>query len=75
MKITGTNSYIVLDQDERKIKVEGEMVIGGFIAEIKSMRSFEPPHEDEVLTEEIIQCYINETIKKTKGSHMFIKFN
>lgn len=67
MKITGTNG--------RKIKVEGEMVIGGFIAEIKSMRSFEPPHEDEVLTEEIKQSYIDETTKKTKASHLFIKFN
>lgn len=35
MKITGTNSYIILDIDGWKIKVEGEMVVGGFFAEKK----------------------------------------
>lgn len=33
MKITGTSSYVVLDIEG--IKAEGEMIVGGFIAEKK----------------------------------------
>lgn len=74
MKITGTSSYIILDIDGWKIKAEGEMVIGGFYAEVKSMQQFEPPHEKTPLTDEIKQKYIDEAIKKTAGSHMVIHF-
>ncbi|MCL5497913.1 Imm74 family immunity protein [Escherichia coli] len=74
MKITGTNAYIILDIDGRKIKVEGERVLGGFFAEIKSMQQFEPPHENTPLTDEIKQKYIDEAIKKTAGSHRVIHF-
>ncbi|MFE8100758.1 Imm74 family immunity protein [Brenneria goodwinii] len=74
MKITGTNSYIILDDDGRKIKVEGEMVIGGFIADIKSIKNFEPPYKKEELTEETKREYIDKTIKKTVGTYMEIKF-
>jgi len=44
MKITGTSSYVVLDIDGWKIKVEGELVIGGFVAKKESMRKFEHPY-------------------------------
>jgi hypothetical protein len=74
MKITGTSSYIILDIDGWKIKTEGEMVIGGFYAEIKSMQQFEPPYEKVPLTDEIKQKYIDEAITKTAGSHMVIHF-
>jgi len=74
MKITGTNSYIVLDIDGRKIKVQGEMVVGGFIAEVSTMQRFEPPYENVTLTEDLKRIYINEAIKKTSNSHMDIQF-
>lgn len=74
MKITGTSSYIILDIDGWKIKAEGEMVIGGFYAEIKSMQQFEPPYEKTPLTDEIKQKYIDEAITKTADSHMVIHF-
>lgn len=64
MNITGTSSYIILDMDGRKIKAQGERVIGGFYAEIKSMQQFEPPHEKTPLTDEIKRQYMDEAIKK-----------
>ncbi|MDX5631001.1 MULTISPECIES: Imm74 family immunity protein [unclassified Brenneria] len=64
MKIIGTNSYIILDDDGKKIKVEGEMVIGEFIVNVKSMKNFEPPYEKEELTEEVKKEYIDKTIQK-----------
>ncbi|MCG8711011.1 hypothetical protein JHU04_004349 [Brenneria sp. 4F2] len=74
MKITGTNSYIILDDGGRKIKVEGEMIIGGFIANINSIKNFEPPYEKEELTEETKREHIDKTIKKTADTYMEIKF-
>lgn len=74
VKITGTNSYIILDYNGRKIKVEGEMIVGGFVAEKNTMKRYEPPFENELVTEEVKEKYIQEALKKTKGSHMVIQF-
>lgn len=74
MKVTGTNSYIVLEDKGRKIKVQGERVSGGFIADISSIEKFEPPYQDEKLTEDIKQRYINKAVRKTAGTHMVITF-
>lgn len=75
MKITGTSSYVVLDIEGKKIKAEGEMIVGGFIAEKNTMKKFEPPYENEPVTDAIRQKYIDEAVRKTQGSHMVIKFN
>lgn len=74
MKITGTNGYIILFVDGRAIKIAGERIIGGFVAEINSIRNFEPPFEHETLTEEIKSRYIAEATKKTKHSNFVIQF-
>lgn len=74
MNITGTNSYIILDIDGWKIKAQGERVVGGFYAEIKSMQQFEPPHEKTPLTDEIKRQYMDEAMKKTANSQMVIHF-
>ncbi|ADD78090.1 Hypothetical Protein PANA_2923 [Pantoea ananatis LMG 20103] len=74
MKITGTSSYVMLDIDGRKIRAEGEMVVGGFVAEKNTMRQFEPPYESEPVTDAVRQRYIDEAVKKTQGSHMVLKF-
>lgn len=74
MKITGTSSYVMLDIDGKKIKAQGEMIVGGFIAEKDTMKKFEPPYENEPVTEAVRQKYINEAVQKTHDSHMVIKF-
>ena len=74
MKITGANSYIILDIDGWKIRVLGERVVGGCIAEKKTMQRFEPPHENVLLSEDMKSMYINGAINKTSNSHMVIKF-
>lgn len=74
MKITGTSSYVLLDIDGKKIKAQGEMTVGGFIAEKDTMKKFEPPYENEPVTESVLDDYIDEAVKKTKNSHMVIKF-
>ena len=74
MKITGTSSYVMLDIDGKKIRAEGEMVVGGFVAETSTMKQFEPPYESEPVTDAVRQNYIDEAVKKTQGSHMVLKF-
>ena len=74
MKITGTSSYVMLDIDGKKIRAEGEMVVGGFVAEKSTMKQFEPPYESEPVTDVVRQRYIDEAVKKTQASHMVLTF-
>lgn len=64
IKITGDRSYVVLDIDGWKIKVEGELVIEGFIAKKESIQKFEPPYNNVDLTDAIKIRYIDEAIIK-----------
>ncbi|WP_235192683.1 hypothetical protein [Erwinia mallotivora] len=64
MKITGMSSYIILEHNGRKIKVMGEMIVGGFVADLSTIKGFEYPYEDEVLPDSIKSYFINEAIKK-----------
>ena len=54
MRITGSNSYIKFDlENGYVIKGEGERLVGGkFVVDKDSMEFWEPPHEDEMITEE-----------------------
>ncbi len=74
MKITGTRSYIQIEIDGKVVKVEGEMLIGGFVAEKDSMKHWEPPYEKELLSEKEKQDIIEQVTEMTKGSHMVITF-
>jgi hypothetical protein len=64
----------MLDIDGKKIRAEGEMVVGGFVAETSTMKQFEPPYESEPVTDAVRQQYIDEAVKKTQGSHMVLRF-
>ena len=37
MKITGTRTYIDVEDEGRVIRIQGEMIIGGFVAYKRSM--------------------------------------
>ena len=62
MKITGSSYYIKFDLENGYIlKAEGERLIGKkFIVYKDSMKSWEPPHEDELVTEGQIVDIIKE---------------
>lgn len=74
MKITGTNSYIIFDIEGWKIRVRGEKVVGGFVAEKKTMQRFEHPYENVFLSKDVKRMYVNGAISKTSDSHMVIHF-
>ena len=62
MKITGTMSFIEVEIDNKIIKIDGEIIIGGFAASIKSMESWEPHHENELFND--LNYNINCTTQK-----------
>ena len=42
---------IEVEIDNKIIKIDGEIIIGGFAASIKSMESWEPHHENELFND------------------------
>ena len=59
MKITGTSSYIEVEIDNKVVKIQGEMIVGGFVAYSDTIVKWEPPHEsiiiDKVMKDKIIK--------------------
>lgn len=73
IKITGTRSYIDVEVDGKEVRIQGEMIVGGFVAYKKSMVKWSFP-KDELIDDETKQYIINKVIEKTKDSHMVIIF-
>lgn len=72
-KITGTNTYIDVEIDERMIRIYGELVVGGFVCYEKSIREWMVPFEEPV-TEAEKQMIIQKVLEKSQGSNMKITF-
>ena len=73
VKITGTNTYIDVELDDRTARIAGEMIVGGFVCYKSSMKNWLVP-ENEPLTEEDKKKIIQKVTEKTAGSHMVITF-
>ena len=74
MKITGTRSYIKVTFEGKTVKISGEMIVGGFVADKNSIRNWEPPYNDKSINDTEKQNIIDAVINKTKISHMIITF-
>ena len=74
MNITGTMSYIKVEIEGETVKIEGEKVIGGFIAFKNTIKNWEPPYENEIIDEKLKQEIIQKVSDKTKNSHLVITF-
>ena len=70
-KITGTNTYIDVELDDRTVRILGEMIVGGFVCYKSSMKNWLIP-ENEPLTEGDKNEIIQKVTEKTAGSHMVI---
>ncbi|BCN32373.1 Imm74 family immunity protein [Anaeromicropila herbilytica] len=73
IKITGTRSYIDVEVDGKEVRIQGEMIVGGFVAYKKSMVKWNSP-KDELIDDETKQYIIKKVVEKTKDSHMVIVF-
>ena len=76
MKITGSNSYVKFDlENGYVVKAEGEMLVGGkFVVFKNSMKTWEPPHENEELSEDEIQNIIDQVQKSMNENTVQILF-
>lgn len=76
MKITGTRSYMRVQMDDgRIVKIDGELVVGGFVAESESIKKWEQPAGipiDEETKAYIIKKVLEESAKDT--SYLKITF-
>ena len=72
-KLTGTNTYIDVELDDRTVRILGEMIVGGFVCYKSSMKNWLIP-ENEPLTEGDKNEIIQKVTEKTVGSHMVITF-
>ncbi|MBU3102435.1 hypothetical protein KPL44_24715 [Clostridium sp. DSM 17811] len=67
-------SYIKVEIDEKVVKIEGEMIVGRFVALKNTIRNWEPPHNNEVIDDKMKDEIIDKVINKTKNSHLVITF-
>lgn len=74
MKITGTRSYINVELDGKTVKIEGEMLIGGFVAYKDTIKNWETPYEQIPITDEEKEDIIKRVIDYTKNSHFVVEF-
>ncbi|MBO7208012.1 MAG: hypothetical protein J6W10_10430 [Kiritimatiellae bacterium] len=73
VKIKGTRDYIDVYIDDKVVRIPGEMVHGGFIAEKGGIRVWKEP-EGKPITAEEREEIMKSVIDKTSGSHMVITF-
>jgi len=52
MKITGTRSYILVEYDDRILKIKGELTMTAFYASLSSIDCWEPPFENAKVTDD-----------------------
>lgn len=67
MKITGTRSWLCFDfENGYRIKATGELLSNyRFAVDTSSLRNWEPPHENETITNEQIKDIITSVDKMT----------
>lgn len=76
MKITGSNSYIKFDLENGYVlKADGEMLVGKkFVVYKDSMKAWEPPHQDEKITEEQVIDIIEQVERNINENTVQIVF-
>lgn len=74
MKITGTMSYIKVEVDGKVVKIEGEKVVGGFVAFKDTIKTWESPYDQEAIDDKLKEEIITRVINETKNSHLVVTF-
>lgn len=72
-KITGTNTYIDVEFDDKSVRIQGELIGGGFVCYKNSIREWTVP-EGKSVTDSDLTEIIQKVTEKTQGSHMVITF-
>lgn len=74
MKIKGTSSYITVEIDNKTVKIQGEMLVNGFVAYADTIKHWEPPYQRIEIDENTKAKIIRDVIDETKNSNFVIQF-
>ncbi|MFD1739546.1 Imm74 family immunity protein [Bacillus salitolerans] len=75
MKITGTSSYIKVDDFEGKsMVIEGELIVNGFVAYKSSMTHWEGPNRHLIVSDEDRDRLIKAIVEESKNKGFSIEF-
>ncbi|MBC1418478.1 Imm74 family immunity protein [Listeria fleischmannii] len=76
MKITGSYSSIKFDLENGYVlKADGEMLVGGqFVVYKNSMKRWESPHEEDIVSEQDIQQIITKVEKMSNENTIKLIF-
>ena len=74
IKIKGTKTYIDVCIEDRMVRIDGEMIEGGFVAFKDSMKEWKNP-KGVKLTEGEKNEIISKVIEKTHDSYFVITFD
>lgn len=62
-----------MEIDEKEVRIFGEMIVGGFVAYINTMKTWKKP-AGAIINEDAKKEIIQKVTEKTKNSHMVIVF-
>ena len=74
MKITGTSSYIKIEINGKAVKIQGEMIVNGFVAYKNTIENWEQPYDNIKIDDITKQNIINAVINEYKNSNFKILF-
>lgn len=74
LKITGTSSYIDIEFEGKIVKIQGELLINGFVTYIDSIKNWEPPYHNIEISEDVKDRIISAVFHQTKNSSFKINF-
>jgi hypothetical protein len=75
LKIKGTSSYITVEIDDKTVKIQGEMLAGGFLAYADTIKHWEAPYEDVIIDENTKAKIIKDVMDETGNSDYEIQFD
>lgn len=74
MKITGTSSHIKVEINDKVFKIEGEMIVEGFLAYSNTISNWDELNHNKVIDEDTRLDIIKAVINETKESEFKIEF-
>ncbi|WP_226537385.1 Imm74 family immunity protein [Fictibacillus halophilus] len=77
MKITGTSSFIIVQINDKTVKIEGEMLVDGFLAYSNTIKKWESPspYNDLIIDDKTKVEIIKAVINRTSNSKFKIVFD
>ena len=74
MILGGTNSYIRVELFGKIVKIQGELLMNGFIAYKKSITKWESPNDNETIDDKTKELIIQHVFEESQKADFKIEF-